>query len=213
MSSCKSAVILAGGKSTRMRFDKQLLVINKKRLVYDLAEKLRQNFEEIIIVTNKPQYYVDCDYKIVSDEIQESGPLSGIYTGLKNSNSEYVYFVACDMPNIDNNYINYLKSTITNKKDIYITKLDKFIEPFHGIYKKSLFTEIEDFLLNNKSKSVKSFLEYKNKYVYNLDKEDFEYNNFKKSIFQNLNNKQDLYKYREEFKNYGCNQKVYYRKI
>ena len=205
MSLCKSAVILAGGKSTRMKFDKQFLVINEKRLIYDLAEKLKQNFEEIIIVTNKPEYYVDCDYKIVSDEIKESGPLSGIYTGLKNSKSEYVYFVACDMPNIDNNYINCLKSIVNDKKDIYITKLDKFIEPFHAIYKKSLFIEIEDFLLKNKVKSIKSFLEYKSKYVYNIDKEYFEYNDFKSNIFQNLNDKQDLYKYIEESGNYGCN--------
>lgn len=205
MSLCKSAVILAGGKSTRMKFDKQLLVINEKRLIYDLAQKLKQNFEEIIIVTNKPQYYVDCDYKIVSDEIKEHGPLSGIYTGLKSSNSEYVYFVACDMPNIDNKYIKHLKSTVNDKKDIYITKLEQFIEPFHGIYKKSLFIEIEDFLLNKKGKSIKSFLEYKNKYVYNLYKEDFEKNDFRKDIFQNLNNREDLYKYIEELKNYGCN--------
>ncbi|MGL6106521.1 molybdenum cofactor guanylyltransferase [Romboutsia sp.] len=205
MSLCKSAVILAGGKSTRMEFDKQFLVINEKRLIYDLAKKLKQSFEEIIIVTNKPQYYVNCDYKIVSDEIKESGPLSGIYTGLKNSKSEYVYFVACDMPNIDNNYIEYLKSIVNNKKEIYITKIDQFVEPFHAIYKKSLFTEIEDFLLINKKKSIKSFLEDKNKHIYNIYKEDFECNNLKKNIFENLNNKQDLCKYIKESKNYGCN--------
>ncbi|MDO7203270.1 hypothetical protein Q5M85_02495 [Paraclostridium bifermentans] len=32
MSLCKSAVILAGGKSSRMKFDKQFLVIDEKGL-------------------------------------------------------------------------------------------------------------------------------------------------------------------------------------
>ncbi|MDM8129469.1 NTP transferase domain-containing protein, partial [Paraclostridium benzoelyticum] len=81
MSVCKSAVILAGGKSSRMKFDKQLLVIDEKRLIYDLANKLENHFNEIIIVTNKPEFYNDCSYKVVVDEIKECGPLSGIHIG------------------------------------------------------------------------------------------------------------------------------------
>ncbi|WGX77075.1 molybdenum cofactor guanylyltransferase [Paraclostridium bifermentans] len=136
MSVCKSAVILAGGKSSRMKFDKQFLVIDEKRLIYDLANKLENHFNEIIIVTNKPEFYDDCSYKVVVDEIKECGPLSGIHIGLKSASSEYVYFLACDMPNIDNNYIKFLKENISILYDVYITKLDKFEEPFHGVYKK-----------------------------------------------------------------------------
>lgn len=198
MSLCKSAVILAGGKSSRMKFDKQFLVIYEKRLVYDLANKLKKHFNEIIIVTNKPEFYNDCDYKIVSDEIKDCGPLSGIHIGLKSANSEYVYFLACDMPNIDDNYIKFLKYNVSEENDAYISKFDNFAEPFHAIYKKILFNDIEKFLLESDKKSIIRFLESKNKNIVYLNKDDFNKNNFNKNIFINLNNQQDLHNFIKE---------------
>lgn len=198
MSLCKSAVILAGGKSSRMKFDKQFLVIYEKRLIYELANKLKNHFDEIIIITNKPEFYNDCDYKIVSDEIKECGPLSGIHIGLKSANSEYVYILACDMPNIDDNYIEFLKDNVSEEHDAYISKLDRFVEPFHGIYKKSLFNDIEKFLLESDKKSIIRFLESKNKNIFYLSKDDFNKNNFNKNIFINLNNQQDLHNFIKE---------------
>jgi len=53
-----TAVILAGGKSTRMGFDKQFLVINRRRLIDSLRKKLKKEFDEIVVVTNKSQYYL-----------------------------------------------------------------------------------------------------------------------------------------------------------
>jgi len=198
MSLCKSAVILAGGKSSRMKFDKQFLIIDEKRLIYDLAKKLKNHFDEIIIVTNKPELYNDCDYKIVSDEIKECGPLSGIHVGLKSVNSEYAYFLACDMPNIDDNYIRYLKSIANEEDDVYISRLDNFAEPFHGIYKKSLFKDIEKFLLKSDKKSIIRFLESTNKRIVYINKDDFKKNKFNKNIFINLNNQEDLHNFMKE---------------
>lgn len=53
----KTAVILAGGKSSRMGFDKQFLRINKVRIMEKLIHELSKEFEDIIIVTNKPEEY------------------------------------------------------------------------------------------------------------------------------------------------------------
>ena len=75
-----TAIILAGGKSTRMGFDKQFLELNKKRLIDIIINKLKEEFEEIIIVTNKPEEYRKYTQKILSDKIKDVGPLGGIYT-------------------------------------------------------------------------------------------------------------------------------------
>ncbi|HSQ33967.1 MAG TPA: NTP transferase domain-containing protein, partial [Peptostreptococcaceae bacterium] len=77
----KSAVILAGGKSTRMKFDKQLLCVDEKRIIYNIADKLKNEFEDIIIVSNNQEYYKDSNYKVVSDELKQCGPLGGIHIG------------------------------------------------------------------------------------------------------------------------------------
>lgn len=200
MSLCKSAVILAGGKSSRMKFDKQFLVIDEKRLIYDLAEKLSNHFDELIIVTNKPELYEDCSYKILSDEIKECGPLGGIHVGLKYCISDYAYFIACDMPRIDDNYINYLKGILDVENDVYVSRLSEFLEPFHGIYKKSLINDLENFLLGNDKKSIIRFLGNINKNIVYINKGDFIKNNLDESIFINLNNQEDLHKYLKEEK-------------
>ena len=77
-----TAVILAGGKSTRMGFDKQLLEINERRLIDNLRRKLIREFDEIIVVTNRSEYYLGFDDKITKDIIVGKGPLSGIHAGL-----------------------------------------------------------------------------------------------------------------------------------
>lgn len=88
-----SAIILAGGKSTRMGFDKQLLKIDERRLMDSLIHKLHKDFEEIIIVTNRPDLYIGLSHIITTDILKDKGPLGGIHAGLKKSSSQYAFVV------------------------------------------------------------------------------------------------------------------------
>lgn len=154
-----TAVILAGGKSFRMGFDKQFLRINDIRIMDELISKLEEEFAEIIIVTNRPEEYGDYKHRIVKDIIVGKGPLSGIHVGLKESSSNYVFIVACDMPNVNLDYIKYMKKIILNK-DIHgcVTYLGDNLEPFHGFYSKKIISEIERNLEKNR-RSVTKLIE------------------------------------------------------
>jgi molybdopterin-guanine dinucleotide biosynthesis protein A len=210
MDNFKSAVILAGGQSSRMEFDKQCLIINEKRLIFEIARKLENHFNDITIVTNKKEYYKDCKYNVVSDEMKNMGPLAGIAVGLKHSLSDYVYFIACDMPHIDGRYINYLKikveKDIQAKKsfDIYISNINNKIQLFQGFYKKELSHEINDYLLYGSKRSVISFYERTNKNVSYIDGKEFREHEFRNDIFINLNTKEELNLYKREVENYEC---------
>ena len=209
MDNFKSAVILAGGQSSRMKFDKQCIVIDNKRLIFEVAKKLEKHFEDIIIVTNKKQYYKNCKYKLVSDEVPNMGPLAGIAVGLEESISDYVYIIACDMPNIDDNYISYMKKKIRKDLkseeniDVYICKVNDRLELFQGFYKKELAEEINYYLVNGSRKSVISFLERNNKKVKYIEDEEFRKIDSTKDIFVNLNTKEDLNIYQNQIKNHG----------
>ncbi|MHC1684364.1 MAG: molybdenum cofactor guanylyltransferase [Clostridiaceae bacterium] len=195
----KTAVILAGGKSSRMGFDKQLLKLSQFRVIDILAEKLKEEFEEIIIVTNKPELYKDSAYKIVTDEIKEKGPLEGIYIGLKAASSEYVYFTACDMPNINIEYIRYMKKKLLETSvQGCVTKINDRVEPFNSFYSKELVNKVEDFLLQDKRalvtfiNSIKTFF---------IDKEIFKICSFSDDMFLNLNTV-------DEFENFKSNSEI-----
>lgn len=153
MDNFKTAVILAGGKSSRMGFDKQFLKIDEVKLMDKLIYKLKKEFQDIIIVTNKPDKYGD-DFsccRIVSDEIKQKGPLSGIHIGLKESKSKYVYFVACDMPNINLDYIKYMKNElIRTEADACVTEQGEKVQPFNAFYSAEIFPKIEKLIMENR---------------------------------------------------------------
>ncbi|GAA0127218.1 molybdenum cofactor guanylyltransferase [Clostridium sp. CTA-19] len=194
-----TAIILAGGKSSRMGFDKQFLEINNNRLIDSLVKKLKNEFEEIIVVTNKAEQYVEKDYKIISDEIKNCGPLGGIHVGLKNSSSKYTYFIACDMPNINLDYIKFMKSKIEKLElDACITKSKNGkIEPFNGFYSKKVIDVIEKQVLEKKL-AISYLIDNVNA-VY-IDEKDAKYYNDSLNMFINLNTQKELETYTENLK-------------
>lgn len=147
-----TAIILAGGKSSRMGFDKQFLKLQDKYIVEMTAERLKKIFNEIIIVTNKPKQYAKYGYRLAMDEIKGFGPLAGIHAGLKSSSSMYNYIVACDMPFINIDYIRYMMELIAcheGKADAVITRYGNWIEPFNAFYSRSLLPRIEESIKAN----------------------------------------------------------------
>lgn len=141
-----SAIILAGGKSSRMGYNKELITIGEKRIVNNQVEALHRIFDEIIVVTKNKDLYRDLDCKTVSDIIEDKGPLSGIHAGLTESSSMYSYVIACDMPVINSDYINFMKKKILNDVDGCMTLFGDHIEPFNAFYSKNIVNDIGEFL-------------------------------------------------------------------
>lgn len=147
MKTIDTAIILAGGKSSRMGFDKQFLKFKGKYIIEMLIEQLRGMFNEIIIVTNKPDEYSQYNCILSEDEVKGFGPVAGINTGLKKSGSMYNYLIACDMPFLNADYIDFMKEQIKKQDrevDAVITKLGDWIEPFNAFYSKRLIGKAEE---------------------------------------------------------------------
>lgn len=154
MAHMETAIILAGGKSSRMGFDKQFLRLKDKYIIEMIAEKLQSIFNEIILVTRKPEEYEKYRFKLVEDEFRGFGPLAGIHVGLKSSGSMYNYVVACDMPFLNLEYIKYMMELIRqhdeDNVDGVITRLGEWIEPFNAFYSKNLIDRIEENIKKDK---------------------------------------------------------------
>lgn len=193
-----SAIILAGGKSMRMGFDKQFLKLENKSNVELLIEKLSPLFNDFIIVTNKPNEYDDEKIKyekikLVSDEIKDKGPLSGIHIGLKESKSKYAYLIACDMPIVNLDYIRYMMALLKIKESDAVVTEDRIgIEPFNAFYSRDLYKVIELYL-NNDKRDIKTLLQTVNT-TYIPHKKALKMSP-DWSMFLNLNTKEDLEKY------------------
>ena len=163
-----SCTMLAGGKSTRMGRDKELITDNTARIL----AQLNNIFTQIIVSTKNPALYKDYSVTTVNDILTDRGPLGGIFTALCLCRSEYLYVQPCDMPNIGEGFIQFLlNETQKARPQICIAASLRGIEPLLGFYSKSLLPEMREFLLSGKGK-VRDFLEGKDVLVVQYEQID-----------------------------------------
>jgi len=84
-----TGIILAGGKSSRMGMDKGFCALNGKPMVQYAIDILEQTCDSIIICSNNSDYEL-FDLPVIPDIIKDIGPMGGIYSGLKNSKTQWV---------------------------------------------------------------------------------------------------------------------------
>ena len=110
-----TALLLCGGKSTRMGVDKQKLSYNGVYLIDTIIENLAKNFDQIIILSNEKNFFENRyknyknDILIKEDIIKNIGPCAGLYSGLIYAKNEDNFLIACDMPYFNQAYIDFLK--------------------------------------------------------------------------------------------------------
>lgn len=139
-----TGIILAGGKSTRMGFDKGLAIYHDKRLIDSVFEVLSALVDNVIIIANS-NIYDYLDVPVYPDCIADVGPLGGIYTGLHHSVSEHNIIVACDMPLLKRKTIKDLLS-IKDQSQIVIPSHKNGLEPLCGYYNKSIQAALKTYI-------------------------------------------------------------------
>lgn len=138
-----TAAILAGGKSSRMGFDKQLLMADDRRILENMISMLKEEFSDVLIVTAKPQLYEGIDVRLCGDTYREKGPLAGVHAALSHARSQYVYLLACDMPVVNLDFIRHLKKNLLDSgADICAGKFQDRLEPFNAFYSRSLLEDV-----------------------------------------------------------------------
>jgi molybdopterin-guanine dinucleotide biosynthesis protein A len=190
-----TAILLAGGKSRRMGFDKRFIEIEKKTMIDYQIEKLYKVFQRILLVTDDASLFSNYPCEVIKDEFKEIGVLGGLYTGLKNSETIYNYVLACDMPSINYNYIEYMKDLLREAPKEYdglITQYGEWIEPFNAFYHKKLMDPLK-YAIENGHKRLSLILEDCD--VLHVDEKTARGFSPDWRMFTNLNSEDDLRKY------------------
>ena len=140
-----TAIILSGGKSSRMGTNKSLLRIRDKTVIERMHDLLQSIFKDVILITNEPDDYNFLDIPIYEDFFRHRGPLAGIHSGLKHSKTNINFIISCDLPLMTKEMINYLIEYKTNKL-ITVAKADGFIQQLAGKYSKECLSPSEKIL-------------------------------------------------------------------
>lgn len=180
-----TAIILAGGKSSRMGEDKYLLPINGKPLIQHIIDQLDGHFEEIFIGANDPERFAFTGLRVVPDKEPGKGPLMGICSCLMASSTDINFITACDIPEMNTHLIHNMINLAADF-DMVIPVTDGDLhEPLYAVYRKTILPNAERILSNNGRRIIHLLDEAKVKHIEFLDQ----------GWYQNLNVKEDYLQY------------------
>lgn len=102
-----TAVLLAGGKSSRMGQNKALLSFQDRPLIESVIQKLTGIFSRVVLSVNQPDAFPQFSLPRIVDHYLEIGPMGGIASVLE-SGEKNIFCVACDMPFLNAALIEYI---------------------------------------------------------------------------------------------------------
>lgn len=136
-----TAIILAGGKSTRMGTDKALIKIGDKSLLETAINICKPVCNSIVISSNN-QEHGKCGYPVIADEIRDCGPIGGILSCLRKSETDWNFVISVDTPFVTSDFILFL-TTQTENYDAVVPVHFSNKEPLIALYNKNCLPVIE----------------------------------------------------------------------
>ncbi len=171
------AIILAGGKSSRMQRDKALLPFGGYSSLAKFQQKrLSKIFSKVYISSKNNKF--DFDVDIIEDRYESSSPLVALVSIFEAlDNIEEVFLLSVDAPFVEKSIINTLYDNNTSVDDVVVAQSNNGLEPLCAIYHRSCLIEAKKALEANRHK-LHSLFEKLNVKIVKIDNE---------SAFINLN--------------------------
>lgn len=163
-----SAIILAGGQSSRMGQDKALIPLQGVPLLRRVCEVALHCASEVYVVTPWPDRYQDIlpdachllEEVPLPGETAPHGPLVGFAQGLAQVKTDWVLLLACDLPQLQVNALqNWAMQLEKTDKNVIalLPRHTKGWEPLCGFYRRQCLPILSQFI-NEGGRSFQSWL-------------------------------------------------------
>ena len=137
----RSAIILAGGSSSRMRGEKGLRILGTKPIVKRVVDNISGSVDEVILVAGSEaqasvyRELLEGEARVVVDLYKDRSPVVGALTGLSLAKSEYALMVGYDMPFIRRDAVELLFREAEGAGGATFIWLNGWLEPLHAVYR------------------------------------------------------------------------------
>ncbi len=179
-----SGVVLAGGRSSRMKFNKAFAMIDGKRVIDIIVNKFEKLFSETLIICNEPELFSDFGNRVFTDVIPRQGPLSGIHAGLYYAKNDTIFVCGCDMPFVTEEIIEYLIGKLDDH-DSAVPQIDGHLQPTSAAYNRKCMPIIQEHIEQGKLKLIRVFSEQLDAVIID-EKELARFENYRDAFF-NIN--------------------------
>jgi molybdenum cofactor guanylyltransferase len=168
-----TAIVLVGGKSSRMGKDKALIPIKGVpllQLVCNIAESCADQVYAVTPWEERYQHLLSprcqfirevLSFEETGNESQPHGPLIGFAQGLVQVKTDWVLLLACDLPSLRVEILQQWIDQLDNVPKEAIAALAhhaKGWEPLCGFYRRSCLPELQDFI-NQGGRSFQKWLD------------------------------------------------------
>jgi molybdenum cofactor guanylyltransferase len=139
----RGAIILCGGKSSRMGRDKATLPFGPERMLQRVVRLLAEVVprERIVVVAadGQPLPELVAEITIARDERPERGPMEGLSAGLRAQvgRSDAVYVTACDVPLLVPAFVERMFERLADH-EIAVPRGEEFHHPLSAVYRTSV---------------------------------------------------------------------------
>ena len=145
----------------------KLKAVNGRPMIDYICNKLRSNFEQILISTSVDDVskYAFLGIEAVADKVAGMGPLMGIRSALEASANEVNFVIACDIPEVDMGFVRGMLRQ-GRRFDAVVPKTGpNQYEPLFAVYRKSILDSINRTLYAGKRRVVEAFEGRRVKYI------------------------------------------------
>jgi len=160
-----TAIIMAGGSSSRMGTDKSILPLEGKPMIERICEQLHGTFSQILISAGDTDKFAFLGHQVVADKMQSQGPLMGIASALETSANEINFVMACDIPYINLSFVRKMLAEAIDVDMVIPVGSDGKYEPLFAVYCKSALAAINEVLASGRRKISDVFSLCRIKYI------------------------------------------------
>jgi molybdopterin-guanine dinucleotide biosynthesis protein A len=191
-------IVLAGGKSSRLGFDKALVRVNGEFLAQWLPDQLAALCYPVALVVDRPQRYAVSVRQLV-DGAPDAGPLAGIAVGLQSLAMPALFACACDMPLLQPALIERLCAALDGY-DLVIPERDGRLEPLCAVYSASCLPVIQRLLRDHRLRANAVAGEVSTRILQEPEWRDIDPEG---DSFLNINTPADLVRMQERARHFG----------
>lgn len=145
-----TAVVLAGGRSRRMKADKASLEVGGKTLLERVLAQVGPRFDEVLVSvsagTSGPPLPASVRARAVPDERPGLGPIGGVLAGLRAARNDACAVVACDIPDIDIPLLRALAREAGDAEIAVAVDPAGRYEPLFAVYRRAVVPAVESLL-------------------------------------------------------------------
>lgn len=161
----RSAIVLAGGISSRFGQDKGVLELNHKSLIKHVVDTVRAVTDEIIVVANSPKRVekyaklVGPNVRFAIDLEQAKGPLVGALTGFVAARGSYALLLPVDVPFVSRDVVDLLFELCHGRSAVIPRWPNAQIEPLHAVYHVQVALEAAKIAVGDGRLNVRAMIE------------------------------------------------------